>query len=55
MKAFLTKVKHATATLGEAPYDDKKTMEYALEASRRTSEHCDKLRVKKKLKDFKGC
>jgi len=34
--------------MGEAPYDDKQTMAYALEVSRRTSEHCDKLKEAKK-------
>lgn len=47
MTTFLNIVRQATAELGKAPYDDKKTMEYALEASRRTVELCDQLRTEK--------
>jgi len=53
MTTFLNKVKRATTAMGGAPYDDKKTTAYALEVSRRTSEHSDKLRAKKTLKNAK--
>lgn len=48
MKDFRSKVQKAIGSMGEAPYNDKQTMACALEVSRRTSEHCDKLKESKK-------
>lgn len=42
---FLDQVKKAISQMGTAPYDDKKTMDYATESSRKTSELCNKLKA----------
>jgi len=40
-KSFLIKVKNSTASMGKAPYDDKKTMDIISEATRKTVDYCE--------------
>ncbi|HYE09408.1 MAG TPA: hypothetical protein VEF53_04455 [Patescibacteria group bacterium] len=44
MKSFLEKVRSATKAMGTAPYDDKKTFEVVLEATKRTVEYNEKMK-----------
>lgn len=47
MKDFRVKVQKAVESMGNGPYDDKKTIEYATEASRRTTKYCEELKGRK--------
>ena len=44
MKDFLGKVRKAVESMGNGPYDDEKTIEHASEITRKTVEHCDKVK-----------
>lgn len=44
MKDFLQKVKDACESLGEAPYDDKKTRKTESEATRKTIEWFEQIK-----------
>ncbi len=50
MKSFLTKVKKATAAMGEAPYDDKKTFLAVSQATKKTIETYESLKKTRVLK-----
>ena len=51
MKDFLSKVQTAAKNMGSGPYDDKKTEEILLEATRRTTDYCKRLKELRRKKE----
>lgn len=49
MDSFLKKVHNAVKSMGEAPYDDKKTEQVLAEATKKTIELCNSLKDKSKM------